>query len=330
MKSPAKIRASQYQIQDVAEDIYIYGYPLVVSEMTRRRSTAVLQPSFRRAPVNQFAHRRFPAAPYEKDDIHPHADCLRSSAWLDLRKEPLVLCLPRIERYYLFALWSGWYEIFDTLGTWHTDSPGGDFVLCAPRFSQTLPEVSRQITAPTDTVWLDGYFEIGAVDDIGTVHSIQDQLRLAPLSEWQSGRGPHSIPVLADGPTFVTPQKQVEHMDAHVFYNLLSRLLDRNPPKANEAAMVTDFANIGFTASRDFAFEKLPYPVSQAMSSAILGAHARIVEAAGTCPHPGPNKWWRHVHPGSFDTNYLARAAARIVQASLLRFNGFRHPLFSR
>ena len=108
MKSPAKIRASQYELQDVAEDIYIYGYPLILSEIVRRRATAVLQPSFRRAPVNHFAHRRFPAAPYEKDDIHPHADCLRSCAWLDLRKEPIVLSVPRIERYYLFALWSGW------------------------------------------------------------------------------------------------------------------------------------------------------------------------------------------------------------------------------
>src|SRR4051794_3221112 len=52
-------------VEAIAEDAYVYGYPLVTMEMTRRVLTNVSKPGATHAPVGQFAHmRRYPTASY--------------------------------------------------------------------------------------------------------------------------------------------------------------------------------------------------------------------------------------------------------------------------
>src|SRR5579871_484446 len=193
MKNPMRIQGRRQEIQTVAEDLYIYGYPLVLSEMARRKWTAVPRPSFNGAPLNQFAHRRFPAAPTEKDGYYPNADCLRSSAWLDLRQEPLVLSIPRIQRFYFVSFWSGWYEVFETIDPRRLGSNNAEFLIVSASSAQTESTLER-IVAPTDSVFVEACFEIGAAEDIGQIHLVQDQLVVTPLSRWGSAVIPGVVP----------------------------------------------------------------------------------------------------------------------------------------
>jgi hypothetical protein len=88
--TPAEARA-------IAEGAYIFGYPLVTLEMTRRVTTNTAAPVGLRAPMGQFAHARtFPPITY-RDIPAANADTLYSSAWLDLAKEPYLLNIPDAE-----------------------------------------------------------------------------------------------------------------------------------------------------------------------------------------------------------------------------------------
>src|SRR5262245_56025935 len=107
-------RIDAEEIQRIAEDIYIYGYPLLVTDVMRVMHTAAAYPTVHGAPANQFAHGRLPPGPHDKCSAHPNADCLKSAAWLHLNREPIVLTIPRTQRYHLFNCLSGWYEIFET------------------------------------------------------------------------------------------------------------------------------------------------------------------------------------------------------------------------
>ena len=66
-------------IGDIATDAYIYAYPLILMELTRRVSTNVADTrQFGRAPMNQFAHiPAFPDATYS-DVVRPNVDTLYS------------------------------------------------------------------------------------------------------------------------------------------------------------------------------------------------------------------------------------------------------------
>jgi hypothetical protein len=79
---------------ETAVEAYIYGYPLVTMEMTRRLITNAEKPEGLRAPMGQFANlREYPTAAF-KAVTAPNADTLYSSAWLDLSQGPWILQVP--------------------------------------------------------------------------------------------------------------------------------------------------------------------------------------------------------------------------------------------
>src|SRR5262245_58760486 len=69
---------------------YIYGYPLVTMEMTRRVMTNVEKPDSTRAPMGQLVHMRtYPTAAY-REVAAPNADTLYTRAFVDVGKEPWI------------------------------------------------------------------------------------------------------------------------------------------------------------------------------------------------------------------------------------------------
>src|SRR5271170_6064793 len=85
-----------------ATEAYIYGYPLVTMDMTRKQFSNVSVPDAAHAPMGQILMlRTYPAV-----DNHavtaPNADTLYTLIWLDVSKEPWVLSVPDMgDRYYL-------------------------------------------------------------------------------------------------------------------------------------------------------------------------------------------------------------------------------------
>jgi hypothetical protein len=101
----------------LATDAYIYGYPLVTMEMTRRVMTNVAAPEGTRAPMGQLVKmREYPDASY-RDVTAPNADTLYTTSWIDVGKEPWVLSIPAMkDRYYLMPLLDGWTTVFQVPG----------------------------------------------------------------------------------------------------------------------------------------------------------------------------------------------------------------------
>ena len=92
-----------------AVDVYIYGYPLVTMDMTRRVFTNVSVADSSHAPMGQILKlRTYPAV-----DNHavtaPNADTLYTTAWVDVSSEPWIFSVPDMgDRYYLLPMLSGW------------------------------------------------------------------------------------------------------------------------------------------------------------------------------------------------------------------------------
>src|SRR5262245_65238681 len=68
----------------LATDAYIYGYPLVTMEMTRRIMTNVASAGGNRGPMGQLIKaRNYPDAS-SRDVTAPNADTLYTTAWVDV------------------------------------------------------------------------------------------------------------------------------------------------------------------------------------------------------------------------------------------------------
>ena len=94
--SMAARRVGQEQAIKVATEAYIYGYPLVTMEMTRRVMTNTLTPTETHAPMGQFANAQRYSGTFFKEVATSNEDTLTSSAWVELSKEPYVLQLPDV------------------------------------------------------------------------------------------------------------------------------------------------------------------------------------------------------------------------------------------
>jgi len=72
----------------LATDAYVFGYPLVTMEMTRRVMTNVTEPVGTRAPMGRLVlMREYPDASF-RDVTAPNADTLYTTGWFDVGREP--------------------------------------------------------------------------------------------------------------------------------------------------------------------------------------------------------------------------------------------------
>src|SRR5205814_7585561 len=83
-------RLSADEAFEIGVEAYVYAYPLVLMDTTRRALTNVeaVDHTVNRAPMNQFMHvPKFPDATFT-EVVRPNADTLYSSLWYDVTAEP--------------------------------------------------------------------------------------------------------------------------------------------------------------------------------------------------------------------------------------------------
>ncbi len=258
---------STYRVSEtakIAQDAYIFGYPLVLMDVTKQVQVSVSAPDEKRfkAPVNQFIHARVTPDPTFTDVVSPNADTLYSIAWLDLSKDPIVLSVPATDkRYYLMQMLDAWTNVFASPGTRTTGNGKGNFAITGPGWSGTLPAGVSQIKAPTNMVWIIGRTQANGKTDYPAVHTIQDQYKLTPLSAWGTT---YTAPAGAEPPagldTKTSPAEQVAAMDAATFFSRLNALMKANPPAAADASAMQPFTTIGVAPGRPFPQEEKTLP----------------------------------------------------------------------
>ena len=243
----------------LATDAYIYGYPLVTLEMTRRVITNVAKPEGTRAPMGQLIRlREYPNSSF-RDVTAPNADTLYTTAFFDVGQEPWVLSIPDMkDRYYLMPMLDGWTTVFQAPGKRTTGTSAQTYAITGPGWTGTLPTGVKQYKSPTNMVWLLGrIYCTGTPEDYASVHALQDQCKLVPLSAY--GR-PYTPPPGKIDPSIdmKTPvREQVNRMDPVAYFTLLAQLMKANPPSAADAPALSKFAKIGLVPGKDFDASKL-------------------------------------------------------------------------
>jgi hypothetical protein len=212
-------RAADVDLGADAQQAYIYGYPLVTMEMTRRVMTNVVKPGNGRAPMGQFSHLRTYPPPEDKAVTAPNADTLYSLAWLDLAKEPVVLSLPDMQdRYYLMPILSGWTDVFQVPGKRTTGTKAQAYLITGPGWTGTVPDGLTHFPSPTSMAWILGRtFCTGTPEDYRAVHALQDRYSVVPLSTYGKAYTPLAGHVDPSIDTKTPVRDQVNRLDGPTF-----------------------------------------------------------------------------------------------------------------
>ena len=236
----------------IASDAYIYGYPLVTMEMTRRVVTNVVKPEGTRAPMGTLIKlREYPNASF-RDVTAPNADTLYTTAMLDAGDEPWVLSSPDMRgRYFLLPCLSGWTDVFQVPGSRTTGTKAQTFLITGPGWSGTVPAGMSQLKSPTALVWMLGrIYCTGTPQDYAEVHALQDQFKLQPLSTWGKEYVPPPGKVDPSIDMKMAVREQVNRLSATEYFALLADLLKRNPPAPADAPALKRFERIGLVRGK--------------------------------------------------------------------------------
>jgi hypothetical protein len=293
-----------------ATDAYIYGYPLVTMDMTRRQFTNVASPDATHAPMGQILRiRTYP--PVEMHTVTaPNADTLYTTAWVDVSKEPWVFSIPDMgDRYYLMPMLDGWTDVFQVPGKRTTGDKAQKYAITGPGWSGTLPAGVTEYKSPTGLVWILGrIYCTGTPADYAAVHAAQDKFSLVPLSSYGK---PYSSPPGEVDSSFdmkTSVRDQVDAMDVNAFFTYLAKLMKTNPPVAEDAPMVARMAKIGLVPGQDFDPSKLGALDKEAIKAVPKLGQAKIVEFAKSVEPV--NGWLILRKTGLYGTDYLDRALA--------------------
>jgi hypothetical protein len=179
-------KARAEEALSIAIEAYIYGYPLVTMDMTRKQITNVTIPDGGHAPMGQLVKMRA----YPTADFHtvtaPNADTLYTTGFFDVSGEPWVLSVPDMgDRYYLLPMLNGWTDVFQVPGKRTTGGKPQKYVITGPGWSGQLPDGVTEYKSTTGLVWLLGrIYCTGSPEDYKAVHALQDNFELVPLGSY--------------------------------------------------------------------------------------------------------------------------------------------------
>jgi hypothetical protein len=240
-------------------DAYIYFYPLLTMDITRKQFTNVepgKQPL--KGPMNMFVNvPAYPPANF-KGVVRPNFDTLYSSAWLDLTKEPMIVSVPDTDgRYYLLPMLDMWTDVFASPGWRTTGTEAGNFVITPPAWSGTIPAGMTRIDAPTPYVWIIGRTKTDGPPDYEAVHKIQTGFKVTPLSQWGKPAEPAEVRIDPSVDMKTPPKVQVDTMSAGKYFAYAAELLKTHPPHITDQPIIARLKKIGIEPGKTFDIEKI-------------------------------------------------------------------------
>jgi hypothetical protein len=302
---------SKQEAYEIGLEAYIYFYPLIVMDITRRQLTNVGPgKTSLRAPMNAFGHvRAYPVADV-KQLGRPSFDTLYSSAWLDLTRGPVVVSLPNTSgRYYFMSMFDMWTDVFASPGKRTTGTQGADFAVVPAGWHGRLPSGVGRINAPTAFVWILGQTEATGPSDYDTVHRIQDGYKVTPIAWWQ---GRTLLPASAKSDPKVdmkTPAlDQVSKLAAADYFRYAAELMKTNPPHVTDWSILARMKRLGIEVGKRFDTEKLGSSIKDGLARAAADGLRLMTLKASTVTRV-VNGWQLNTHPtGVYGDDYLKRA----------------------
>ena len=283
----------------IAVQAAIYGYAPV--GMMERFSSEVIDPSTRLAPFDAYFHRSTLSTPDSAPFRAPNVDTLYSTAWLDLRTEPVILETPETHgRFYVAQIVDLYSDTIGNIGSLNYGTAPGAFAIVGPTGKGSLPS-GVKATIRCDTVYalvllrvlVDGPGDVSASADV------QKRFRLAALSRYlngESGASTGSTDGLRPYKASTAPER----------FDLLNDFLHMNPIRQGEQSLITQFATINIGP------EKVVQRVvaDQALLSRAEQDATRVISDAGVRSGKVVNGWRLFTEAiGNYGFDYLQRAS---------------------
>lgn len=261
----------------ILTEAVIYGFPIVDNyRILHSYFVDEAGPEFK-APWNTLNNTANVYTPDDKAIQTPNSDTPYSQLGADLRTEPLVLSVPRVEagRYYSLQFIDLYTHNFDYVGTRATGNEPGTFLLAGPGWNGEIPAgIDKVIRSETDLAFVLYRTQLFDPADIDNVRKIQAGYKVETLSQFLGQPAPAPAAAIA----FATPLSAEAQRTSPSFFTLLNFALQFCPVHPSEVDLRARFARVGIEPGRVFDAASLPPGFQQAVSEGMANAWTQFAE----------------------------------------------------
>jgi hypothetical protein len=250
-KKPTEGVLTPAEAQSIAKDAYIYGVPMVAQYKTIYAFSVDKSNPQYKGPFNSILNFARVFTPADTAFVTPNSDTPYSFAGLDLRAEPAVITIPKMERnrYFVFQLMDLYTFNFAYIGSRTTGNDGGTYLIAGPGWKGDVPKnITKSFHTETDFVSVVGRTQLFNPTDLPNVKKIQAGYKVQPLHEFLHTAAPLAAPAI-DWPKPISAAEQT----SLAFFNQMAFLLQFClPPHPSEVKLRKRFATIGIAPGKPF------------------------------------------------------------------------------
>jgi hypothetical protein len=240
-------------IKDTVKEAYVYAFPMLMNYGVMHAYFVDRNSGQFKVPFNTIYNEARVFTPKDTAVVTPNSDTPYSFVGLDLRAEPIVLCVPAIEksRYYAVQLVDMYTFNYGYIGSRATGNGAGCYMVAGPDWKGDAPTGIGKLFRSETQLGLAVYrTQLVGPKDMDNVKKIQAGYTVLPLSQFLKQPAPPAAPAV-DFPAFTKDDLKTP------FASYLNFLLQFCPPVDEEKALRAKFATIGIEAGKPFDFAKL-------------------------------------------------------------------------
>ena len=303
--------ARAMETQQIAGEALTYGLPMIMNYSVLYAYAVDTQSGQYKAPFNQIANASKLFTPKDTAIITPNSDTPYSIVWMNLSAEPVVLCVPEVEkgRYYTVQLIDMYTFNYGYMGSRATGNGAGCFLVSGPDWKGQAPKSIKKVFR-CETQFSAGIYrtQLFGPADIENVKKVQAGYKVQTLSQFLKQPPPKPAPQIQ----FPKIDKELAKANPFAYLNFVLQFC---PPVPEERALRARFASIGIEAGKPFDFASLAPDQKAALGAGMKSAMESIQKKVVTLG-TDVNGWRSGLNSGDrafYHGDWLLRAAVAVA-----------------
>ncbi len=263
--------------KDDYQQAYIYGFPMVAAYKAMYQFNVDKSDPQYKGPFNKVVNDAQVFTPKDTAIVTPNSDTPYSMLQADLRAEPIVFCVPKVEknRYYSVQLTDMYSFNYGYVGSRATGNDAGCYMVAGPDWKGETPKGIRKVfNSETQFSLLIYRTQLFNPADIANVKKIQAGYTAQPLSSYLKQPAPPAAPAIAF-PAFTDDAFKTQ------FPKYLNFLLQFCPEVPEEKELRAKLSAIGIAPGKEFDFAKLSDPQKAELGLGVKEGYDAIKKKAG-------------------------------------------------
>jgi len=226
---------------EISKEAYIYAFPMIAGYKAFYEFNVDKASSQYKGPLNTIISDANVFTYKDTAIVTPNSDTPYSMMQVDLRAEPMVFCVPAIEkaRYYSVQLTDMYSFNYGYVGSRATGNEAGCYMIAGPGWSGNKPDgIAKVFNSETQFGLVIFRTQLFNAADIDNIKKIQAQYTAMPLSAFLKQAAPPALPL----PNFPAFEADAFKLKAFSYLNFLMQF---TPTVPAETELRAKFARIG-------------------------------------------------------------------------------------